>query len=415
MTASVFVAPRRWLSDEGSRLDANCFASGGLEAREAITRGEHPWAPLGQLAETFLPPRFARRFIRDQSRGVPFLSSSDVLLADLVGIPCISLRQTAGLSNLIARPRMSLVTRSGTIGRVAFVRAEMEGMAVSEDAIRVVPDEDAVPPGYLFAFLSSRSAQAMIQQRAYGSVVQHIEPQDIADLPVPLPNQAMQDRIHALVEGAATARTEATRLLDESTAFFDTLAGGMSSAHDHARSIGIVHRKNLSGRLDAFHHVGWATEPAFVGNTAIGSIADVSRPAIFRRIWTERGIPFVSGIDAYQLRPTPRERLRSDEAERSNAVIRRGQIFVQRSGQRYGLLGSPAVVTARMDGWAASEDMMRITPEAADAGAWIFSFLRSDSGRRTLLGTPPACCRRFSSTPFGSGSFLRGELSFRGS
>jgi type I restriction enzyme S subunit len=225
----------------------------------------------------------------------------------------------------------------------------------------------------------------MIRQRTYGSIVQHIEPPHLQEMPVPLLDVNLQEQVHALVDAAAVARGEASKLLDEAAAYFDDLSGDMLSMHDHALAIGTVPRGALNGRLDSFHHVGWAAEPRFVGTSAIGSNAKVTRPGIFRRIWTERGVPFVSGIDAYQVRPTARQRLRRDEAERSGAIVETGQTLVQRSGQRYGLLGRPAAVTDRMDGWAASEDMMRITPANPDTGAAIFAFLRSDSGRRVLL------------------------------
>src|SRR3954454_17656338 len=100
MTRTAFVAPRRWLAEEASRLDASCYATGGIQARERITRGVRPWTPLGDVATVFLPPRFARRFVRDADRGVPFLSSSDILLADFVGLPTLSSRATTNLADL---------------------------------------------------------------------------------------------------------------------------------------------------------------------------------------------------------------------------------------------------------------------------------------------------------------------------
>jgi len=94
----------------------------------------------------------------------------------------------------------------------------MDGVAASHDVIRAVPKQEAIAPGFLFAYLTAAPARALIQQRTYGSVVQHIEPHHIADLPVPLPDPAEQQRIHDLVAGAAAARTEASGLLDAAAA-----------------------------------------------------------------------------------------------------------------------------------------------------------------------------------------------------
>jgi len=239
----------------------------------------------------------------------------------------------------------------------------------------------------LFAFLTSKPAQAMIRQHTYGSVVQHIEPHHLADLPIPLPEAPDQRRIHDLVDGAAAKRTAASRLLDEASAYFDGQAGPFQYPHEHALAAKVVARSALRrGRLDAFTHCGWSTEAASIRGVRLDSLAEVTRPGIIKRVFAERGIPFVSGVDVFQFRPSARTRLRRDEAERSGSLIRAGQLLVQRSGQRYGLLGRPAYVGQRLDGWASSEDLLRVSPWDASQLGRLFSFLRSGAGRRQLVG-----------------------------
>ncbi len=381
MPARCFEVKSDWLLDQARRLDAAAYAEGGLAARDRIKAGPWHWCALGELATVYLPPRFTRRYVRDPFRGVPFLSSSDMLLADLSGLALLS-KRAIDLDALTGVPGSTLVSRSGTIGRTAYWREEMGGMAVSEHVIHVRPRRSRILPGYLFAFLTSVPAQAMIRQHTYGSVVQHIEPHHLTDLPVPLPEVAEQRRIHELVERAAAARTEASRLVDQASGYFDSLAGSFRYAHEHALAAGIVRRSELrQTRLDAFTHTGWAAEARALLGDPLASLAEVSRPGIIRRLFAERGTPFVSGIDVFQLRPEARSRLRRDEAVGSGAVIEAGQILVQRSGQRYGLLGRPAYVGKRLDGFAASDHLIH----AGSAGP-LFSFLRSEGGRRQLVG-----------------------------
>jgi type I restriction enzyme S subunit len=263
----------------------------------------------------------------------------------------------------------------------------MDGIAASHDVIRVVPDEALIAPGYLYAFLCSKLAQAMILQAAYGSVVQHIEPIHIANLPVPIPEPHRQDEIHQLVVKAAAARSEASSLLGMATDYFDVSAGSMPSPDHHSRAIGIAQRFQLASRLDAFHYIGWAREGRSLPGTPLGEMGRVTRPGIFRRIFVERGVPLVSGIDVYQVRPTFRQQLMRSEAIRGDCLIERGQVLVQRSGQRYGLLGRPAFVGRRMHGWSVTEDLMRISLDALADTARVFAFLASDVGRRRLLRT----------------------------
>ena len=276
---------------------------------------------------------------------------------------------------------------SGTVGRTAFVRNDMHGMALTHDVIRIAGQPDRAFPGYLFAFLTSAPAQAMIHQHTYGSVVQHIEPHHLADLPVPLPDAPMQRRIHNLVEAAAAKRTEASGLLDKASAYFDAQMEPFRYLHEHALATTIINRSALRrGRLDAFSHCGWSAEAAGMQGDRLGSLAEVARPGIIKRLFAERGIPFVSGVDVYQLRPSARTRLRSDEAVRSDALISAGQILVQRSGQRYGLLGRPAYVGQRLNGWASSDHLMRIDPHDPAMTGHLFALLRSEAGRRQLVG-----------------------------
>ncbi len=386
--ASVFIGRSNWAHEEGLRLDAATYASGGLAARDHI-RLHHPWGwrRLDAVANIFNGPRFARTYVRDPQRGVMFLSSSDILLADLVGIPYLSRTNTPQITTLLIEEGWTLISCSGTIGRTAFVRPEFAGLAASQHVMRAVPYQTEIQPGYLFAFLSSAPAQAMIRQKTYGNVVQHIEREHIADLPVPIPDVVFQTRIHTLVTQAAKARTEASHLLDEAAGYFDELARPMPSSHDHAQATGIARRSTLTYRLDAFHHTGWAVESTALDGTPLGQIGNVTRAGTAKRVFAKRGVPFVSGIDVYQVRVPFRQYLMTLEAEKAHSFVYAGQILVQRSGQRYGLLGRPAYVGKRMNGWAASEDLMVITfPEEVQT-ARVFSFLRSEIGHRTLLRT----------------------------
>jgi type I restriction enzyme S subunit len=381
-----FVAKSGWFRDESRRLDAAAYGEGGLIARDHIKAGAWPWCPLGELAAVYLPPRFVRQYVRDPSRGVPFLSSSDILLADLRGLPLLSRRAATNLNAFSGVPRSTLVSRSGTIGRTAYWREEMYGMAVSEDVIHVRPQGTRILPGYLFAFLTSAFAQAMIRQRTYGSVVQHIKPDHLDQIPVPFPDAAQQRHIHNLIERASVARTQAGQLLDEASGYFDELVGRLRHTHEHQLSLGVVRRSALrKTRLDAFTHTGWAADAVVVEGDPFSVLADVVSPNIRKRIFAERGTPFVSGVDIFQLRPTARARLRAGEAARTGALIGTGQLVVQRAGQRYGLLGRPAFVGRRLDGWACSQDLIRIVPRSSRTTGRIFAFLRSEAGRRQLV------------------------------
>jgi hypothetical protein len=93
----------------------------------------------------------------------------------------------------------------------------MDTMACTEDVLRVIPDETKIPSGYLYAFLSSRFGVPLVTSGTYGAVVQHIEPQHIANLPVPRLGSDVESRAHELIESGARKLSSYQSLLDAAT------------------------------------------------------------------------------------------------------------------------------------------------------------------------------------------------------
>jgi len=384
MTQRSFLARRAWLTNEALRLDAAAFAAGGLEARERILKGSWSSECLADVASLFNEARFARTYVTDPARGTPYLTGTDMLSADLVDLLHLSTTRTPRLARLIVREGWTLVSCSGTIGRSVFVRRAMDGMALSHDVIRAIPRR-GMPPGYLFAFLASAPAQSMIRQKTYGSVVQHIEPHHLADLPVPLPTPELGRRVDALVRSAAAARTDAAELLQEVTCWFDRMIEPRAYDRQHARAVSVIGRRELDTRLDAFHHVGWAGEAADVEGPTLGSLAEVFSVSSMPRIWADRGVPFVTGSNIFSVRPVPEHRLATWSARRVDAFVRTGDLLVQAYGQLYGLIGRAAYVGRRVNGWAASHLLFRVRAEAPESQAALFAFFLSDMGRRQVV------------------------------
>lgn len=71
------------------------------------------------------------RYVSDPAHGVPFLGSTDILDADLRFLSLLSRKQVASEPELVVEG-WTLLTCSGTIGRMAYARQEMGGMAGSQ-------------------------------------------------------------------------------------------------------------------------------------------------------------------------------------------------------------------------------------------------------------------------------------------
>lgn len=123
-----------------------------------------------------------------------------------------------------------LLTRSGSIGRLAYVSSTMDGQVVSDDMVRVrVPSESV--RAYVAAFLLSDNVKTQMLKNEYGAVQQHLEPGHVRDLLVPVPDD-WNDATDMIESGRAFIQAKemsdiAMRQLDESG--FD---GGMKRLLD---------------------------------------------------------------------------------------------------------------------------------------------------------------------------------------
>lgn len=97
-----------------------------------------------------------------------------------------TLRQIQSFDAVRVKRGDLLVTRSGTIGRVAYITKSLDSAIVSDDAIRVrIADERL--RNYVFAFLQTKVAQDQMRINEYGAVQQHLEPDHVKNLLIPIP------------------------------------------------------------------------------------------------------------------------------------------------------------------------------------------------------------------------------------
>ncbi len=113
---------------------------------------------------------------------------------------------------LTIREHMTLVTCSGTIGRVALVGRHWDGWTASQHILRVVPASRNIA-GYLYVWLSSEWAKPLVVRNAYGAVIDEISDTQLAAIPVPfLKDPATQAEINRLVLEASELRSDAYNL-----------------------------------------------------------------------------------------------------------------------------------------------------------------------------------------------------------
>lgn len=106
--------------------------------------------------------------------------------AKLVDLAKASKKQLKDFNVVTVKEGDLLLTRSGTIGRLAYISSVMDKQIVSDDMIRVRIGDETMR-AYVAAFLLSENAAAQMLKNEYGSIQQHLEPGHVRDLLIPVP------------------------------------------------------------------------------------------------------------------------------------------------------------------------------------------------------------------------------------
>ncbi|WP_338585923.1 hypothetical protein [Pseudomonas sp. MAG733B] len=386
-----------WLEEGGRRLDCNPYMSGALEARDALKKLACKKDRLADVTlAMFDSGRESRNWVDDPRYGVRYMGSSAISLADLSALPLISNKQVARNPKLLVEEGWSLITRSGTIGRMAYVRPDMAGLACSEDVLRVVPNSERIPTGYLFAFLSCRYGVPLVASGTYGAIIQHIEPHHIADLPVPRFTNELEMRVHEAIEQAAYLRARANQKLQDAQTRLAQEIGQPEpfgrSASARERLTRVVHVSDIQRSMrmegnffnpNAAHVEDWILSS---GNwTQLGDVADVYDVPMFKHIYVEEGngAPFFTSGDLFDLDRNARKFLsRSRTVNLYKYILKRDWVLLARSGQLGGIIGRPQYVDSGLEGAATSDHVLRIVPKEIPGG-YLFAYLYS-----TKIGYP---------------------------
>ncbi len=201
------VSSKTIFSSQLHRFDSNYYVADG-KYYDTIIKTTFHWKTLGDVSERiWRPDIFKRAYVKN---GIPFLSSSDIMLSIPQSEKQISRRMPNSEAFLVDE-KWILVPRSGTIGEVVYTTSQHAQKLVSEHVIRIVPN-DILSSGYVYAFLSSSIGKALIQRLIFGSVIQHIEPPLLETIPIPILSDVQMDEIAELAEIHRTCWGKAAEL-----------------------------------------------------------------------------------------------------------------------------------------------------------------------------------------------------------
>lgn len=388
-----------WLLQQKARLDARPYVGGAHEARDLLKRlSSEPLRPL--TAGLYNGPQFARTYVTSREDGVPFLGSADMLEADLSHLPLLSRSDAESdkLAYLRLEPGMTLISCSGTVGRVVYTRPAMAGIWSSQHMIKVVPNGERIRAGYLFAVLASRFGTTILVNSRSGTAIRELDPKIVAEMPIPRLDDSTETHIHNLVEEAARLRDSYQRDLVRATDDMFTSAGLADLIdpcwHDQPRDLGFaVDGTNLM-TLRALNHGPRAasiTEALrSVPHRSLGDICaggTLRTGARFARVDADPslGVRLIGQRQAFWMRPegrwispnrAPKDIRVSDETVliAAHGTLGEGELYAR-----------SILVTGAWLRHAYSQDFVRT--QSADEefpGAYLFALLRSEAAFRLL-------------------------------
>ena len=165
---------------------------------------------IGQIAKNIYVGNRGKRYY--VNGGIPFLSSSEMMLFNPKRwCKQISVR-TPSLKSLRVQEKDILISRSGTIGNCLFVSNGLKDVTISEHALRLRIDEDKVAPEYIYAYLCSWQGQRKLKNAAYGSVIITLGEDFVREISLPKASENDYNEIVELIKSFTKKNDEAAEL-----------------------------------------------------------------------------------------------------------------------------------------------------------------------------------------------------------
>ena len=196
------------------RFDAHFYNPiADIVVRNIENSGSHFVNLSNNLKRIFYLNRFKRTFV-NSNNGLPYLAGKDIIKIRPNDVSYLSKSETTNLDDYKLERGWILLTCSGTIGRTCFIWKNFEDWVGTHDLIRIVSN-DSFDSGYLYAFLSSEYGYHQILKYKHGAVIDHITPEQIENILVPIPGGSNMEEIGDIVRKAYNLRAEAIRMEDE--------------------------------------------------------------------------------------------------------------------------------------------------------------------------------------------------------
>lgn len=371
------------------RLDASYHLSEGPMAIKKLSKSPYPVSSLKEeCSRIFSGNIFKRTYVSSSEFGIPYLTGSDMVKANIDGGKFLSKKYTGQVDNLMIHKDWILISCSGTLGNTVFTNDDFEGRIGTHDLIRAIPNENNTKKGYLYAYLASKIGYALLTQSSYGGVVKHIEPHHIKDLPIPILPEAKQQEIHDLIEKAADLRVKANELLRGAHELITNIYTSRIN-NKFIKNSSVSIKKIISSGQQRFDPPVYASKGVqlieslkknnFQFKTLKELNVKIHRPGIFKRVYTSNshGFPYLPGSETFQNDPFKECKYVSKKRTPfiDELVLKKDEILLMCAGSSS--VGMVKLITKEYEDKKSlgSQDIIRIYPSENINYGYLFAFL----------------------------------------
>ncbi len=363
--------PAHLLWREDRRMEAETYLSSGYGLRLAIKERAVGWQRLGHMARVTLPNRTKGTLVSAEF-GKPWLAATQVFDIRPVPRKWLATEKIKDAEALAAPVGSILVTRSGNVGRSTLATDALNGVLASDDLLRIEAREPE-QWGWIYAYLRSPQARAMMSGAQYGHIIKHLETSHLDALPVPVVRPEIAADFHKRTHAILELRNRAQKSATEADQRFENALGSLE-VKDWGENGFSINSSALYGarrRLEAArHNPGVAAIRQHLAKRGAGftSVSQLGYrvwvPSRYKRIPAVDGVVYYDSADLLEINPDTSKRFADcGFGDEYRGRVDSNWLLMPSSDQVYGIIGNAVLAGHFLDGQVVSNHVIRIAPE----------------------------------------------------
>jgi hypothetical protein len=252
-----------------------------------------------------------------------------------------------------------------------------------------IEDEDV--RYYVFAFLNSNAGRNIMRRDKTGSVIDHLDPEDLEKMTIPFFSSDKVRRISQLVRDEVQLRERGRLTLQT---IMQTYEAALPSAmRTNPLCTGwTVNSMTVTSRIDAAFYdplvQGIRESLRASGGVAFDEAALVVKPpGRYKTVYVDEshGRPLLSGAQLLQTYPINLQFIHPRAfKDVTDYELHAGWIAYPADGRAEEELGTPIMITQNRNGWLASGHVGRVIPKAGVDAGWLFAAFKTTHAQLQL-------------------------------